>query len=125
MRYLTIRSLSNPMAPGLRGIAALAALLLILSTGCGSSSKPQPPANKAPTIINPGSQAGVTGASASLQIAASDPDGDTLQFSASSLPTGLQIHSTTGRISGIYGAAGIFAVAVTVFDGKASVRVEF
>ncbi|HSW39852.1 MAG TPA: sulfatase-like hydrolase/transferase, partial [Acidobacteriota bacterium] len=39
--------------------------------------------------------------------------------------SGLQINSGTGLISGIYGAAGTFAVAVTVTDGRFSVRVEF
>jgi len=105
--------------------AVLSLGFMALSTGCGSSSSPKPPANKAPTAINPGSQAGITGGTANLQISASDPDGDTLRYSASGLPSGLQINSGTGRISGIYGEAGSFAVAVTVTDGKASVRVEF
>lgn len=114
------------MVPRLKVLAVLAALLLALSTGCSSSSSnPKPPANRAPTAVNPGSQTGITGETASLQIAASDPDGDTLQFSATGVPAGLQINSGTGRISGTYGAAGNFAVAVTVTDGRASVRVEF
>ncbi|MDM7994919.1 MAG: sulfatase-like hydrolase/transferase [Acidobacteriota bacterium] len=106
-------------------LAVLAPVLLALSTGCGSSSSPKPPANRAPTAVNPGSQAGITGETASLQIFASDMDGDTLQYSASGLPIGLQINSETGRISGVYGAAGNFSAAVTVTDGKTSVRVEF
>jgi hypothetical protein len=108
---------------GLKAIAALAAVLA-LSVGCGSSSNP-PPANKAPTAVNPGSQTGVVGKSASLQITASDADGDPLRFSATGLPSGLWIHSATGEISGSYGAAGNFTVAVTVSDGDDSVRVEF
>ncbi len=76
-------------------------------------------------MVNPGPQSGIAGETASLEIAASDPDGDTLRFTASGLPTGLQIHSETGLISGIYGAAGAFAAAVTVSDGAASARVEF
>lgn len=110
---------------GLKVITVLAALLLAMSTGCGSGSQPKPPANKAPSIANPGSQSGITGGSANLQITASDPDGDTLRFSATGLPAGLQISSGTGRISGTYIAAGNFAVAVTVTDGKVSARVEF
>jgi arylsulfatase A-like enzyme len=110
-------------APGLKAIAALSAALA-LSVGCGSSSQP-PPANKAPVVANPGTQTGVVGESSSLRITASDADGDPLRFSATGLPTGLQIHSTTGQISGSYGAAGNFPVAVTVTDGDDSVRVEF
>jgi arylsulfatase A-like enzyme len=110
--------------PRLKTIVALA-IVLILSTGCGSKSSPTKPTNKAPTVVNPGPQTGVVGESASLRISASDANGDSLQFSASGLPAGMLIHSVTGQISGTYGAAGNFAVAVTVTDGAASVRVEF
>jgi len=60
-----------------------------------------------------------------LQISARDADGDSLRFFASGLPTGLLIHSVTGRISGVYGAVGNFGIAVTVTDGNDSDRVEF
>ncbi len=125
MRYLKNRPLF--ILPALRfgmAVGALAAALA-LSAGCGSSSSAKQAANKAPALANPGPQAGVAGQTASLQISAGDPDGDALRFSASGLPAGLQIHTTTGRISGVYGAAGNFAVAVTVTDGRASVRVDF
>jgi arylsulfatase A-like enzyme len=111
--------------PGLTVIAALAAVL-VLSTGCGSRSSPTTtPTNKAPTVVNPGSQAGLVGQPASLRISASDADGDSLLFSSSGLPTGLVLNSATGQITGIYGAAGNFAAAVTVSDGKASARAAF
>jgi arylsulfatase A-like enzyme len=110
-------------APGLKAIAALA-VVLALSSGCGSTSS-SPPANRAPTLGNPGSQTGVVGKSASLQITASDADGDPLRFSATGLPSGLWIHSATGEISGSYGTAGNFTVAVTVSDGDDSVHVQF
>jgi arylsulfatase A-like enzyme len=108
-------------------VMAVLSAVLVLSTGCGSTSTPTPtaPANKAPTMINPGSQSGVVGAPASLRISASDADGDSLRFSSSGLPTGLLIDSGTGQISGIYGAAGNFPAAVTVTDGHTSVRVDF
>ena len=112
------------LVPKLTVIAALA-VVLALSIGCGSKSRSTPPANKAPTVVNPGSQTGVVGQPASLPVAASDADGDVLQFSSSGLPTGLLINPGTGQITGIYGATGNFAVVVTVTDGKASVRVEF
>ena len=52
--------------------------------------------NRAPVVTNPGAQSSAEGASPSLQIAASDPDGNTLTYSATGLPTGLAINSTTG-----------------------------
>jgi arylsulfatase A-like enzyme len=119
---------SAGLAPRLTAIAALAAILT-LSAACGSSSSSSSPkqqlANKAPVGVNPGSQAGIVGASASLWISASDPNGDALQYSASGLPAGLQISSSTGQISGVHSVAGNFGVAVSVSDGSASVRMEF
>jgi arylsulfatase A-like enzyme len=107
----------------LKAIALLAAILA-LSSGCGSSASPQPE-NRAPEVVNPGSQAGIVGEPASLQITASDADGDSLWYSASGLPPGLRIYSASGQISGSYAVAGTFTVAVTVTDGDHSVRVEF
>ena len=129
VHYLSIGPLfilSARRAYELKAVAALA-VVLALSIGCGGSSSTSTtqPTNRVPTLANPGSQTGVAGQSANLRIAASDPDGDALRFSATGLPTGLQISTATGLVSGIYGAAGNFAVAVTVTDNKASARVEF
>ncbi|WP_075995484.1 putative Ig domain-containing protein [Salaquimonas pukyongi] len=65
----------------------------------------------------------------------SDPDGDTLSFSASGLPTGLSIDPATGKITGtIAGSAasggpngnGVYSVAVTADDGQGgTVTVNF
>ncbi|WP_160153355.1 putative Ig domain-containing protein [Microbulbifer sp. ALW1] len=46
----------------------------------------------------------------------SDPDGDTLTFSASGLPSGMSINSSTGAISGL--GFGYWTVTVTASDGK-------
>ena len=75
--------------------------------------------DQAPIVTNPGPQASAEGASVSLQIVASDADGDTLTYSATGLPTGLAIGSGTGRITGTvaYGAAPSNNVVVTVSDG--------
>lgn len=57
----------------------------------------------------------------------SDPDGDTLTYTATGLPAGLSLHPTTGVISGTIGSSasqggptnnGIYAVIVTANDGK-------
>ncbi|MEV6479210.1 putative Ig domain-containing protein [Streptomyces sp. NPDC051576] len=68
------------------------------------------------TVTNPGSQSTATGSSASLQISASDSAGATLTYSASGLPTGLSISSSTGLISGTASTAGTYAVTVTATD---------
>ncbi|MBO0839949.1 MAG: putative Ig domain-containing protein [Sciscionella sp.] len=69
------------------------------------------------TVTNPGSQTGTAGTAASLQIKASDSaSGQTLTYSASGLPTGLSINSSTGLISGTPSANGTFNVTVTVKD---------
>src|SRR5262249_47491931 len=74
-------------------------------------------ANRAPTLSAIADPAGKVGQSVSLALAASDPDGDTLTFSASGLPNGLSINSTTGLIKGTPKKAGKWQPTVTVSDG--------
>jgi hypothetical protein len=69
------------------------------------------------TVTNPGSQTGKVGTAASLQISASDSaSGQTLTYSATGLPTGLSISSTTGLITGTPTTAGSYSVTVTAKD---------
>jgi Putative Ig domain/PLD-like domain len=69
------------------------------------------------TVTNPGSQSGTAGAAASLQIHASDSaSGQTLTYSATGLPAGLSISSSTGLISGTPTTAGTYTVTVTAKD---------
>jgi hypothetical protein len=69
------------------------------------------------SVTNPGSKTGTVGTAASLQISASDSaSGQTLTYSATGLPTGLSINSSTGLISGTPSAAGTFNVTVTAKD---------
>jgi O-glycosyl hydrolase len=70
------------------------------------------------TVTNPGSQTGTVGTAASLQIQASDSaPGQTLTYSATGLPAGLSISSSTGLISGTPATAGSSTVTVTAKDG--------
>jgi hypothetical protein len=70
------------------------------------------------TVTNPGTQTGTAGTAASLQIKASDSaTGQTLTYSATGLPAGLSISSSTGLISGTPTTAGSSSVTVTVTDG--------
>jgi hypothetical protein len=69
------------------------------------------------SVTNPGSQSGTVATAASLQIQATDSaSGQTLTYSASGLPAGLSIGSSTGLISGTPTAAGTSAVTVTATD---------
>ena len=86
-----------------------------------------PPTNTSPTISSPGSQQNTEGDPVSLQVQASDADGDTLSYSATGLPSGLSISSTGGLISGTLssGSAGSYTVNVSVSDSQASASASF
>jgi hypothetical protein len=77
-------------------------------------------ANRPPTVTNPGDQTNNEFDVVSLQIDASDPDGDALTYSATGLPPALTINPATGRIAGVLSgdSAGTYSVVVTVSDGK-------
>ena len=69
------------------------------------------------TVTNPGSQTGTVGTTASLQIHATDSaSGQTLTYTATGLPAGLSINSSTGLISGTPTTAGTSSVTVTATD---------
>jgi YVTN family beta-propeller protein len=70
-----------------------------------------------PNLVNPGSQSAAMGLEASLQLAATDPNGDILSYSATGLPPGLDIDPATGAISGSPSAVGTFNVEAVVTDG--------
>ena len=60
-------------------------------------STSEPPANRTPSITNPGTQTSIRGSIVVLRPLASDPDGDSLSWSATGLPAGLAIAPATGR----------------------------
>jgi VCBS repeat-containing protein len=87
------------------------------------------PLNDAPAVTNPDSQSGAEGDTVSLQVFATDVDGDQLTYSASGLPAGLSINPTTGLISGTIGqdasTGSPYSVTVTVDDGASPQQVSF
>ncbi|MER5730658.1 putative Ig domain-containing protein [Streptomyces sp. NPDC002138] len=69
------------------------------------------------TVTNPGSRSSTVNTAASLQIQATDSaGGQTLTYSATGLPPGLSINSSTGLISGTPTTNGTYNVTVTVKD---------
>jgi hypothetical protein len=83
------------------------------------------PAHPAPSLTNPGNQTNAEGNHVSLQIVGSDPDGDSVTYSAVGLPKGLSI-SGSGLISGTVdtfastggvNGSGTYYVTVVAADG--------
>ena len=74
--------------------------------------------NRPPVLTAVADQTSAENAAITLALVASDPDGDTLTYSATGLPAGLTIAPTTGVISGTlsYASAGTHAVTVTATD---------
>jgi ELWxxDGT repeat protein len=73
-----------------------------------------------PVVQNPGKQTNNEANTIQLSITATDADNDPLTYSATNLPPGLSIDSSTGIISGTLGnqAAGNYAVSVSASDGQ-------
>ncbi len=83
--------------------------------------------NRAPVYAQPANQTSAEGASVSITLTASDPDGNALTFTATGLPAGATLNASTGVISGTLGytSAGTYAVNTTVSDGTLSVSRSF
>jgi YVTN family beta-propeller protein len=81
----------------------------------GIAANPSPAIT--PTVTQPADQSSVSGISVSLQIQASDPNGDVLGYAAVGLPPGVVLDSTSGLISGTPNTIGDYNVTVAASDG--------
>lgn len=70
-----------------------------------------------PVLTAPANQNTIASAAASLQLVATDPNGDTLRYSASGLPSGLSIDAATGLVSGAPATPGTYSVVFAASDG--------
>ena len=77
--------------------------------------------NRVPVLINPGNRIHVVGTTVALNVSASDADADPLTYSASGLPTGLSIQTTTGSITGTPTTPGTYNVTVSVTDSRSPI----
>src|SRR5207244_4096932 len=75
-----------------------------VSEGTHSTALTLPWVLKRVGVTNPGAQSNVDSGSVSLAIAARDAGGQTLTYSATGLPSGVSINSSTGAISGTLGS---------------------
>ncbi|AUG75095.1 Hydrolase [Kitasatospora sp. MMS16-BH015] len=81
-----------------------------LSTGSGATG------GGSVSVTAPGNRTATVGTATSLQLAATDSAGGTLSWSATGLPAGLSLNSSTGLISGTPTTAGSYTVNVTATD---------
>ena len=75
--------------------------------------------NNAPELESPGDQNSRQDDVISLDLIATDDDGDSLYFDAAGLPEGLTLDHDAGQISGTLASAGVTSVTVSASDGPA------
>jgi YVTN family beta-propeller protein len=70
-----------------------------------------------PVLDDPGNQVGQVGVPTSLQLTATDPNGDPIGYGATGLPPGLAIDGVSGLISGVPDTTGVYNVTISASDG--------
>ncbi len=117
---LTVHANKNILTPGYWMLFA------INSKGVPSEAKIiQIKTQGSPKIIQPRDQADLVASQISLKINATDPNGETLYFSANNLPQGLSIDSSTGVISGTVNTEETKTVTVTVTNSDIKSAINF
>lgn len=89
----------------------------------GIAANPNPAT--VPTLANPGARSATTGTATSLQLSASDPNGDVLRYTAAGLPPGLTLNAATGLLSGTPSTPGTYNVVAVASDGVNNASANF
>lgn len=104
-------------------------IVITVSDGSLSASLPafsitvNAPANRAPTITGTPATSATAGTAYSFTPTASDPDGQTLNFSIANKPSWASFSASTGRLSGTPGSANVgttSGIVISVSDGVLS-----
>ncbi|MGE0862279.1 MAG: Ig-like domain-containing protein [Vicinamibacterales bacterium] len=97
-------------------VGGLAADKLTMNSNGRLILRPACQTNQAPTM-SASDRSDSTGATVSVQMAGSDPDNDSLTYTADGLPPGVSMTSD-GLISGTLTTSGVYTVTVTVTDSS-------
>ena len=89
-------------------------LVFLFLGGCSTA----PPINHSPTITSTAVTSAIVSESYSYDVESTDPDGDTLTYSLTTKPSGMNINSLTGLIAWIPSTEGSYNVTVQVSDGE-------
>jgi subtilisin-like proprotein convertase family protein len=81
--------------------------------------------NTPPVLANPGNQSHLVGSAVTLNLSATDADGDTMTYAESGLPAGLSLDTASGAITGSPTTANSYPVTVSVSDGTVIVQQNF
>ena len=108
-----------PTAPGQVTVALPAGAASDAAANPSTAASPlavtfTPPPNRPPVLTSPGNQSSIRGSIVSLAVNASDPDNQTLAFTATGLPAGLAIDAATGRITGTVSLLALATQQVTL-----------
>src|SRR6185503_19488792 len=81
------------------------------------SAADAPGTNSPPNLTVPGQQTGQVGVGTSLQLVATDANGDPIEYGASGLPLGLSVDAQSGLVTGTPTTVGVYNVTATANDG--------
>ena len=118
---LSINTSSGQISGTITGSANTYSVSVTASDGQGASASQSFTWNVSTlSVTNPGTQNGAVGDSVALQIQSGGlPSGDSWTYSATGLPSGLSINTSSGQIGGtITGSANAYSVSVTASDGQ-------
>jgi len=117
-------SSSTGLISGTPTTAATSSVVVTAKDGTGATGSASftwtvnPKGGNTVTVTSPGNQTSTVGTAVSVPVQASDSgSGQTLTYSATGLPAGLSISSSTGVISGTPTTAATSSVSVTAKDG--------